>query len=111
MKSKAMAAKDLLNSVIGNQLAQSALGAGAAYLGARAVNHISPVDIDPEAALVAGAFGAPMLMKRRALAAQSTPDPWAGSYRDRPVQPPRNQQPDNQAMNYSATRLPPMEWM
>lgn len=102
MKSKAMAVKDLLNSAIHNQIAQSAMGAGAAYLGARAMNHISPVDIDPEAAMVAGAFGAPMLMRRRMPAPTDViPDPWEGSYRSRQTIP----KPQN-----TNGRMPPMEW-
>lgn len=85
-----MAAKDLLNSAIHmvqrNPYAQAALGAGAGYVGANAFNHISPIDIDPEMALAVGAFGAPMLAKRRMVSQRPTEviaDPWVGSYRDR----------------------------
>lgn len=51
------------------------------YLGAKAFNAISPIDIDPEAAAVAGAFGAPMLRQRMKYgkSGSTMPDPWMES--------------------------------
>ena len=56
-------AQDLLDKAINlvhqNRLAQAAVGAGSGYLASQAFNHISPIDIDPEAAATAAAFMAP----------------------------------------------------
>lgn len=48
-----------INFVHQNRLAQSAVGAGSGYLASQAFNYVSPMDIDPEAAAVAGAFMSP----------------------------------------------------
>lgn len=74
----------LLNRTIdilkNNKAAQAGAGALGAYVGAHGLNAISPIDIDPEAAAVAGAFAAPMLRQRMKYGKSNTvPDPWMES--------------------------------
>lgn len=64
MINKSAIAQNLLDKAIDlvhkNRLAQSGVGAASGYLASQTFNQVSPIDIDPEAAAVAGAFMAPV---------------------------------------------------